>query len=145
MRGAIPQHEPGLDSATRTFQALRIAVNDELGELDRGLAGAERLLMPGGRLAVVAFHSLEDARVKSFLRQRSAAAARVAPRAAAGGAPAAELSPAESPGRSGPAPTRASRNPRARSARLRAAERTPAPPWPALPERGPTHGRGALR
>ena len=58
---AIPQREPGLDPATRTFQALRIAVNDELGELDRGLAAAERLLMPGGRLAVVAFHSLEDA------------------------------------------------------------------------------------
>ena len=69
VRGAIPSREPGLDSATRTFQALRIAVNDELGELDRGLAGAERLLMPGGRLAVVAFHSLEDARVKSFLRR----------------------------------------------------------------------------
>ncbi len=52
VRGAIPTREPGLDPATRTFQALRIAVNDELGELDRGLAGAERLLMPGGRLAV---------------------------------------------------------------------------------------------
>src|SRR5947207_1195295 len=75
VRAAIPRREPGLDAATRTFQALRIAVNDELGELDRGLAAAERLLMPGGRLAVVAFHSLEDARVKSFLRHRSGRAA----------------------------------------------------------------------
>ena len=83
VRGAIPSREPGLDPATRTFQALRIAVNDELGELDRGLAGAERLLMPGGRLAVVAFHSLEDARVKSFLRRRSGARRGVAPCAAA--------------------------------------------------------------
>src|SRR5204862_917609 len=75
VRAAIPGREPGLDPATRTFQALRIAVNDELGELDRGLAAAERLLMPSGRLAVVAFHSLEDARVKNFLRQRSGTAA----------------------------------------------------------------------
>src|SRR5579863_6699905 len=75
VRAAIPKREPRLDPATRTFQALRIAVNDELGELDRGLAGAERLLMPGGRLAVVAFHSLEDARIKNFLRRRSGIAA----------------------------------------------------------------------
>src|SRR5205085_7146620 len=71
VRGAIPRREPGLDPATRTFQALRIAVNDELGELDRGVAAAERLLAPGGRLAVVAFHSLEDRRVKTFLRERA--------------------------------------------------------------------------
>src|SRR5829696_6584332 len=71
VRAAVPTREPGLDPATRTFQALRIAVNDELGELDRGLAGAERVLMPGGRLAVVSFHSLEDTRVKNFTRQRS--------------------------------------------------------------------------
>src|SRR4029077_11399577 len=68
VRAAIPTREPGRDPATRTSQALRIAVNDELGELDRGLASAERVLMPGGRLAVVAFHSLEDARGKTFLR-----------------------------------------------------------------------------
>jgi 16S rRNA (cytosine1402-N4)-methyltransferase len=61
----------GIDPATRTFQALRIYVNDELGELDRGLLAAEALLRSGGRVAVVTFHSLEDRRVKRFLRQRS--------------------------------------------------------------------------
>jgi 16S rRNA (cytosine1402-N4)-methyltransferase len=129
VRGAIPRREPGLDPATRTFQALRIAVNDELGELDRGLAGAERLLMPGGRLAVVSFHSLEDARVKSFLRGRSGEAA-----------PVSRHMPAPAPvrppsfrllGRRAirPDANEIARNPRARSARLRAAERTAAAPW----------------
>ena len=129
VRAAIPTREPGLDAATRTFQALRIAVNDELGELDRGLAGAERLLMPGGRLAVVSFHSLEDARVKSFLRERSGGAAAVS-----------RHMPAPAPSRPPsfrllgrravrPDADEVARNPRARSARLRAAERTSAPPW----------------
>jgi 16S rRNA (cytosine1402-N4)-methyltransferase len=130
VRAAIPSREPGLDAATRTFQALRIAVNDELGELDRGLAGAERVLMPGGRLAIVAFHSLEDARVKSFLRQRSEAApaiSRHAPPPPDAPAPSFRLL-----GRRAVRPSTAEilRNPRARSARLRAAERTAAPPWP---------------
>ncbi len=132
VRAAIPTREPGLDPATRTFQALRIAVNDELGELDRGLASAERVLMPGGRLAVVAFHSLEDARVKSFLRQRSGAAA-----SASRHAPPSPVAPLPSfrlltrrPVR--PSADEIARNPRARSARLRAAERTAAPPWPAI-------------
>src|SRR6202040_1642704 len=71
VRAAVPQSEPGQDPATRTFQALRIAVDDELGGLDRGLAAAEQLLMPGGRLAVVSFPSLENRRVKEFLRRRS--------------------------------------------------------------------------
>jgi 16S rRNA (cytosine1402-N4)-methyltransferase len=131
VRAAVPTREPGLDPATRTFQALRIAVNDELGELDRGLAGAERVLMPGGRLAVVSFHSLEDARVKSFLRQRSGsgpAVSRHAPPVAGGPPPSFRLV-----GRRAirPSPDEIARNPRARSARLRAAERTAAPPWPA--------------
>jgi len=131
VRAAIPTREPGLDPATRTFQALRIAVNDELGELDRGLAGAERVLMPGGRLAVVAFHSLEDARVKNFLRQRSGAgavASRHAPPSPAALPPSFRLL-TRRPIR--PGADEIARNPRARSARLRAAERTTAPPWPA--------------
>ena len=124
---AVPTREPGLDPATRTFQALRIAVNDELGELDRGLAGAEQVLMPGGRLAVVAFHSLEDARVKRFLRQRSGAApvSRHAPPAAAVAASFRLLTRRATR----PGAAEMERNPRARSARLRAAERTAAPPW----------------
>jgi 16S rRNA (cytosine1402-N4)-methyltransferase len=145
VRGAIPRREPGLDSATRTFQALRIAVNDELGELDRGLIGAERLLMPGGRLAVVAFHSLEDARVKDFMRRRSTAAAvsRHAPPPPGAPAPSFRLLHRRAVR---PGAEEASRNPRARSARLRAAERTAAPPWPAA--RSETARRiaaGALR
>jgi 16S rRNA (cytosine1402-N4)-methyltransferase len=131
VRAAIPRREPGLDAATRTFQALRIAVNDELGEVDRGLAAAERLLMPGGRLAVVAFHSLEDARVKSFLRHRSGRAAggsRHLPPATAALAPSFTLLTGR-PIR--PGADEVARNPRARSARLRSAERTAAPAWPA--------------
>jgi 16S rRNA (cytosine1402-N4)-methyltransferase len=129
VRAAVPKAEPGIDPATRTFQALRIAVNDELGELDRGLVAAERLLMPGGRLAVVAFHSLEDRRVKEFLRQRSDAAPRGSRH---------EPVPAEAPPPSfrllhrrafRPSLDEIKRNPRARSARLRAAERTAAQPW----------------
>ena len=128
VRAAIPRREPGLDSATRTFQALRIAVNDELGELDRGLAAAERLLMPGGRLAVVSFHSLEDARVKSFLRRRSEAerGSRHLPPRPGGPAPSFTLI-SRRPVR--PDASETARNPRARSARLRAAERTSAPPF----------------
>jgi 16S rRNA (cytosine1402-N4)-methyltransferase len=125
VRGAIPKREPGLDSATRTFQALRIAVNDELGELDRGLAAAERLLMPGGRLAVVSFQSLEDARVKAFLRRRSESphGSRHLPPRPGGPTPSFTLL-SRRPVRPGAAEI--ADNPRARSARLRGAERTDA-------------------
>jgi len=64
VRANVPRDPSGMDGATRSFQALRIRVNDELGEIERGLAAATRLLAPGGRLVVVAFHSLEDRRVK---------------------------------------------------------------------------------
>jgi 16S rRNA (cytosine1402-N4)-methyltransferase len=130
-RAAIPKSEPGQDPATRTFQALRIAVNDELGELDRGLAAAERLLAPGGRLAVVSFHSLEDRRVKEFLRRRCASApgaSRHQPARAEARAPSFKLL-MRRPVR--PSAAEIAHNPRARAARLRAAERTAAVAWPA--------------
>jgi 16S rRNA (cytosine1402-N4)-methyltransferase len=129
VRTAIPRRDPsGIDPATRTFQALRIAVNDELGELDRGLAAAEEVLEPGGRLAVVSFHSLEDRRVKDFLKRRSDAAPRGSRHLPAAAAPAPSFrlltrKPIE------PSAAELRRNPRARSARLRAAERTAALPW----------------
>ena len=118
----------GIDPATRTFQALRIHVNDELGELDRGLHAAEALLKSGGRLAVVTFHSLEDRRVKTFLRDRSGAAPRASrhlpPESANDAVPTFRLLPQN--GRTA-GEDEVARNPRARSARLRAAERTAAP------------------
>lgn len=128
VRGVVAKSKDGIDPATRTFQALRIYVNDELGELHRGLNAAEILLAPGGRLSVVSFHSLEDRQVKEFLRQRSG----VAPR------PSRHLPPEQT---DVPAATfkllsrrvvkttaaEAGFNPRARSARMRAAERTGAP------------------
>jgi 16S rRNA (cytosine1402-N4)-methyltransferase len=109
---AVPRHEPGKNPATRTFQALRIAVNEELDEIDRFLSVAADCLRPGGRLCVIAFHSLEDRIVKRRLRALA--------------------------GRDGGGPTilriltkhvvvpggdERARNPRSRSARLRAAER----------------------
>jgi 16S rRNA (cytosine1402-N4)-methyltransferase len=129
-RAAVPKAEVGLDPATRTFLALRIAVNDELGELDRGLEAAERLLTAGGRLAVVSFHSLEDRRVKAFLRQRSGTAPRVSrhePLPAQAAMPSFRLLHRRAVR---PDAQEMANNPRARSARLRAAERTAAPPWP---------------
>ncbi len=120
----------GIDPATRTFQALRIYVNDELGELDRGLESAERLLAPGGRLAVISFHSLEDRRVKDFLRirqGREAAGSRHAPPPSGPRREPSFAVVARKPIRPGAAELSA--NPRSRSARLRVAERTAAPAW----------------
>ena len=117
-----------IDPATRTFQALRIAVNDELAEIDAGLAAAERILAPGGCLAAVSFHSLEDRKVKSFLRARSGALPRSSRHLPAIAqderAPSFELL---LKGVRKPTAAEISVNPRARSARLRAARRTSAP------------------
>jgi 16S rRNA (cytosine1402-N4)-methyltransferase len=128
VRRSIPASGATIDAATRTFQALRIAVNDELGELDRGLVAAERLLAPGGRLAVISFHSLEDRRVKSFLRGHSGHA----PRGTRHLPAVREREPSFrllTPKPVTPAMAEIALNPRARSARLRAAERTAAPAW----------------
>jgi 16S rRNA (cytosine1402-N4)-methyltransferase len=116
------------DPATRTFQAIRIHLNAELDELEQGLAAAERSLRPGGRLAVVTFHSLEDRIVKRFFRERS------------GGTPAGSRHrPVQSDPREptfervakpvSPTERELAANPRSRSARLRSAVRTSAPAW----------------
>ncbi|HUN45261.1 MAG TPA: 16S rRNA (cytosine(1402)-N(4))-methyltransferase RsmH [Stellaceae bacterium] len=126
VRKAVPT-SGGIDPATRTFQALRIEVNDEMGELERALSAAERALEPGGRLAIVSFHSLEDRRVKDFLRARSGGTGVSRHRPSV-----TERAPTFTVLTRRPVtPTEAEieRNPRARSARLRAAERTAAPPW----------------
>ncbi len=124
-------HHAGMkkDPATRTFQAIRIHINQELDELEGGLAAAEQVLAPGGRLAVVTFHSLEDRIVKRFLKSRS-------------GADPAGSRHRPAANQDGPTPTfdtvakavradeaEIARNPRARSATLRAARRTNAPAW----------------
>jgi 16S rRNA (cytosine1402-N4)-methyltransferase len=125
----VRTREGAIHPATRTFQALRIFVNEELGELAHGLLAAERVLKPNGRLVTVAFHSLEDRIVKTFLaeRGRTPAGSRHRPEGAT-------VSPAfrlltrrpETPDES-----EIAANPRARSAKLRAAERTAAPARPA--------------
>lgn len=122
------------DPATRSFQALRIHVNDELGELERGLAAAEAVLKPGGHLAVVAFHSLEDRIVKQFFAERSGTGPGtsrhlppgIRPRAPTFARPARPVRPGS---------VEVDRNPRARSATLRVAERTAAPRWELAPLR----------
>lgn len=123
----------GKHPATRTFQALRIAVNDELGEVATGLAAAERILKPGGRLIVVTFHSLEDRIVKRFLNERSGHVAR-------GSRHLPEIEPSQAPSFQivnlrpvTPDESETAVNPRARSSKLRAGERTDAAAWPLDP------------
>jgi 16S rRNA (cytosine1402-N4)-methyltransferase len=122
-RAVGPSAKDESDPATRTFQALRIAVNDELGELERGLVAAESLLAAGARIAVVSFHSLEDRAVKEFVRARAGRApspSRHAPPAATTRAATLRdltrrpVTPSEA---------EIAANPRARSARLRVAEK----------------------
>ncbi len=137
--GKVVRSKPNeIHPATRTFQALRIFVNEELDELHQALSAAERVLKPGGRLVVISFHSLEDRIVKNFLNERG--------RASSGSRHLPEVAHAASsfqiltkrPVTPGAAEVAA--NPRARSAKLRAAERTAAPPfvegklpaWPTL-------------
>ena len=121
--------------ATKTFQALRMLVNDELGELARALVAAETRLKPEGRLVVVSFHSLEDRVVKSFMVDRSGGGgggSRYAPERPAGRPPSFVL-----PHRKSVAPSELelAANPRARSAKLRVAVRTEAPAWGAAQTR----------
>ena len=127
IESCLPRPKPGQSHpATRSFQALRIAVNDEYGELFRGLMAAERALKPGGRLAVVTFHSIEDRMAKRFLQARagqSGRANRYAPQAE-------ELAPQFkllSRKAIGPDDQELAENPRARSSKLRVAMRTDAP------------------
>ncbi len=126
--GVVHARAGTIHPATRTFQALRMLVNDELAELAAGLAAAERMLRPGGRLVVVAFHSLEDRLVKSFLAERSGRprASRHLPDTRE--PPPAFKLPFKRPITPDESEVRA--NPRARSAKLRAAERTAAAPIP---------------
>jgi 16S rRNA (cytosine1402-N4)-methyltransferase len=118
---AVRTREAGQDPATRTFQALRIFVNAELEALDEGLTASLDLLAPQGRLAVIAFHSLEDRRVKEFIARESRDVvdrrAPFAPPKAMRLAALARIKPGEHEVRA---------NPRARSAILRVAERTAA-------------------
>ncbi|HWL55550.1 MAG TPA: 16S rRNA (cytosine(1402)-N(4))-methyltransferase RsmH [Paracoccus sp. (in: a-proteobacteria)] len=132
--GCLPRPKPGQSHpSTRAFQAIRIWVNDEFGQLVAGLAAAERALRPGGKLAVVSFHSLEDRIVKRFMQARSNSAgggSRYAP----------EVVQSEAAFRLpfrraiGPDDAEMAANPRARSALLRVGIRTSAPPGGVDPE-----------
>jgi 16S rRNA (cytosine1402-N4)-methyltransferase len=129
IRKVVRKSKDGIDPATRTFQALRIYVNDELGEVERGLQAAEKVLSPGGRLAVVSFHSLEDRLIKRFMRDHSGGEARGSRHM-----PQIPTTDVAAPAfrqikRSGIAPSDAETrsNPRSRSSRLRWAERTDNP------------------
>ncbi|MEM6306915.1 MAG: 16S rRNA (cytosine(1402)-N(4))-methyltransferase, partial [Pseudomonadota bacterium] len=140
----LPRPKPGQSHpATRSFQALRIAVNQEYDQLSAGLSAAERILTQGGILAVVTFHSIEDRMVKRFFQRRSGKqqGSRYAP---ATTGPAASFEPITRKA-IGPSDDEIAANPRARSAKLRMARRTAAPAFdrddkglsmPQLPQRG---------
>jgi 16S rRNA (cytosine1402-N4)-methyltransferase len=123
IRAVLPPDKSGNHPATRSFQALRLSINDELGEIERGLAQAVRLLNAGGRIVVVSFHSLEDRIVKRFMTEvsgRAPSPSRHDPRG---------LTPGErarfrlvTPKALRPAAAEVAANPRSRSARLRAIE-----------------------
>ena len=121
IEGCISRREPGKHPATRSFQALRIFINDELGQLSRGLDAALGCLTRGGRLVAISFHSLEDRLVKHWMRDRARSAA---PTRRGLPPPQAEKAPVLKCLGSAQKPTAAetSRNPRARSAVLRVAE-----------------------
>jgi 16S rRNA (cytosine1402-N4)-methyltransferase len=127
VRRVLGPGRPGHHPATRTFQGLRIAVNDELGVLDRFLADTWRLLRPDGRLAILSYHSLEDRRVKTAFRWWSATChcPPLVPRCVCGWQPVVRVL---TPRPVRPDPEETARNPRARSARLRVVERLPEPP-----------------
>ncbi|PCI55901.1 MAG: 16S rRNA (cytosine(1402)-N(4))-methyltransferase [Alphaproteobacteria bacterium] len=127
VRSVVPKtHKDKIDPATRTFQALRIAVNDELGELERALDVSEDILSEDGRLVVVAFHSLEDGRVKRFLKEKSntqAKGSRHLPQSVTS-----DVEPIftlNSRKAIKPSDKEVAENPRSRSARLRAGIRCP--------------------
>jgi 16S rRNA (cytosine1402-N4)-methyltransferase len=130
----LKQRQGEIHPATRTFQALRIFVNEELDELANALAAAEQMLTPGGRLVVVSFHSLEDRIVKTFIndRSRSGGGSRHQPERV-GAAPSFDML-TRRPVVAGESETGS--NPRARSAKLRAAVRTTAPAHAGLPDAG---------
>ena len=130
IEGCLPRSKPGQSHpATRSFQAIRIAVNDEYGQLAEGLEAAERALKPGGHLAVVTFHSVEDRMVKRFLQQRAGStgnANRYAPELETE-KPAFKIITKKA---KIPDADELAENPRARSAKLRVAQRTDAPAGP---------------
>jgi 16S rRNA (cytosine1402-N4)-methyltransferase len=126
LAGRVIRSDPGISPATRVFQALRIAVNDELGELVRALHAAERVLKPGGRLVVVTFHSLEDRIAKQFFTARTGRTPAGSRHVPSGPAATPTFRPVVK-GALAPSHAEVARNPRARSAKLRAAERTGAP------------------
>ena len=127
IREVVPRSKDGVDPATRSFQALRIAVNDEMGELERGLAASEFYLKTGGRLAIVSFHSLEDRCAKEFLRSRSDSAPRGSRHAPSSDIPVKPTFRLMTRKPQVPSAAEIDANPRSRSARLRSAERTDSP------------------